>query len=123
MTKRLAWIVDDSRQTADSMARMLRLLDVRTHVVYGARRALIDVLEERPDVVFLDINMPGIDGFEVLSFFKRDPRFARVPVVVVSTEAQPENVARARDEGAVGFLPKPVTVDSLESVLDEIFKQ
>ncbi len=122
MTERLAWIVDDNRQTADSMARMLRLLEVRTHVVYGPRKALIDVLEERPDVVFLDIHMPGIDGFEVLSFFRRDPRFAKVPVVIVSTETQPENVTRAKAEGAVAFLPKPVTVDSLEAVLIELFK-
>ncbi len=118
---RRALVVDDNRLTADSLASMLDLLGFEVQTSYGARQALQELAAEGPDVVLLDINMPGIDGFEVLSYFKRDPRLAEVPIIIVSTESQPENVERAREIGAAAFLPKPITVDALEETLSDFF--
>ncbi len=119
--KRLALIIDDSRQTADSLAQILGLLDYSVRVTYSPSRALAELGQTRPDVVLLDINMPGVDGFEVFSFLRRDPRLAGVPVIFISSESQPETVARARSLGAAGFIPKPASYEALETELKKLF--
>lgn len=121
--RRNAIVVDDSRQTADSLAQMLGLLAFDVQTCYSPRQALETFETAEPDLVLLDINMPGINGFEVLGFFRRDPRLEKVPVIFVSTEAQQENIDRAIEGGAAGFLAKPLDMDSLESALSEIFDQ
>lgn len=118
---RLALVVDDSQQTADSLSRMLELLDFEAQAAYSPRQALGRLDARKPDVVLLDINMPGIDGFEVLGFLKRDPRLEDVPVVVISSEAQPESVQRALDHGAADFLAKPISLEALENCLARLF--
>ncbi len=119
---RFALVVDDSRQTADTLSRMLQLLGYQVHTSYGARQVLVEFADEKLDVVLLDINMPGIDGFEVLGFFKRDPRLKNVPIIIVSSEIQQENIDRALEVGAAGFLPKPVSMEALEQVLEDLFE-
>jgi two-component system response regulator VicR len=67
-----ALIIEDNRQMAENLKRMLELLGVDTEIAYGPRTGLL-TLWNTPDVVFLDIHMPGVDGFEVLGFIRRQP--------------------------------------------------
>ena len=119
---RYALVIDDTRITANSLAQMLGLLDYQVRVAYGSRAAIEDVAQQIPDVILLDINMPGIDGVEVCRFFRRDPRTAKVPIVAMSTETQEAMVARVREAGANTFLPKPIDFDSLEQALKAVEK-
>jgi two-component system cell cycle response regulator DivK len=112
-----ALIVDDSRQMADTLAQMLGFLDIQSKPAYGSRGALVALKEYVPDIVFLDLNMPGVTGFDVLMFIKREPRLAKVPVVVVSSDDQPESMERARQAGASAYIVKPPTLDILEDTL------
>jgi two-component system sensor histidine kinase/response regulator len=112
-----ALVVDDCRLPADTLCQMLRLLDVDAHVAYGSTPAILYLSQVTPDVVFLDINMPGVGGFEVLSFLKREPRMAHVPVVFVTADDSPETAAQARKEGAIALIIKPATIESIENVL------
>jgi CheY-like chemotaxis protein len=115
-----ALIVDDSRQMADSLAQMLNFLDIDAQAAYGSRGALVALKEFVPDIVFLDLNMPGVTGFDVLMFIKREPRLEEIPVVVVSSDDQPESVERAQQAGASGYIVKPATIDVLEETLKSI---
>jgi CheY-like chemotaxis protein len=54
---------------------MLQLLEIQARPAYGVRAGLLALNEAVPDVVFLDLNMPGLSGFEVLAYLRRDPRF------------------------------------------------
>ena len=119
---RHALIIDDTRLTANSLAQMLDLLGYQTRVAYGSRAAIEGAAQQIPDVILLDINMPGIDGVEVCRFFRRDPRTASVPIVAMSTETQEEMVARVREAGANIFLPKPMDFEALEQALKEVEK-
>ena len=110
-------VIDDSRATADTLVRILKALGYPARAVYGSSAGISILREEAPDLVFLDINMPGISGFEVLKFISREPRLAKMPVIVVSSEEQPETRQQALREGARAFLTKPVTVDMLDEVL------
>jgi len=119
---RHALVIDDTRLTANSLAQMLDLLGYQTRVAYGSRATIEEAARQTPDVILLDINMPGIDGVEVCRFFRREPRTASVPIVAMSTETQEEMVARVRQAGANIFLPKPMDFEALEQVLKEFEK-
>jgi CheY-like chemotaxis protein len=117
---RQALVIDDNRATANTICRMLELSGVSARAVYGPRAAILYVERTLPDVVFLDIQMPGVTGFDLLTYFRRDPRFEGIPVVVVTSDDQPETAERARDTGALTTLVKPVTMEGLENVLRKI---
>jgi len=66
-----------------------------------------------PDLILLDLNMPRKDGREALEEIKADPDLRRIPVVVLATSADEEDILRSYDIGASGYITKPVTFDSL----------
>jgi CheY-like chemotaxis protein len=105
---------------ADSLKQLLTLFDIEAEVAYGSRPALVALQTANPEIVFLDINMPGVSGFEVLGYLKREPRLAEVPVIVVTSDDQPETAKRARDAGVSAMMIKPVTYEMLEATLKEV---
>ncbi|MFZ5882026.1 MAG: response regulator [Chloroflexota bacterium] len=112
-----ALIIDDNRNTADALRQMLDLLGLPSRVAYGSSPALTALRAFVPSVVLLDINMPGLAGTEILSYIKREPRLLHVPVVVVTSDDQPETRQRVLMGGALTILIKPVTLEALEGVL------
>lgn len=76
----------------------------------------------RPDVVLLDINMPRFNGFDVLEWVQSDPQLRDIPIVMLTTSEQPEDVRRATEGGARDYFRKPVEFSGLRelacSVLD-----
>ncbi len=81
---------------------------------YGARAGLNALKEMTPSIVFLDLNMPGLTGFEVLSYLRREPHLENVPVIVVTSDDQPESADDAMQKGATAYVIKPMTLDVLE---------
>jgi len=112
-----ALVIDDHKGTADSLCQMLEFLGLKAVAAYGPRLAFIYMKETIPDIIFLDINMPGVDGFEILAYLRRFPQFDQVPVVFVSSEDQPETIAKANSTDALLFLVKPPSIDQIEDVL------
>ena len=111
-------IIDDNRQTADALSQMLGVLDVDTRLAYGSSAAM-DMLAAGfdPDFICLDINMPGVDGTEVLAYLRREPRMKDIPVVVITSDDQPETREKVMELGATALIIKPATIDSLEEAL------
>ena len=66
----------------------------------------IEMAKTHPDVILLDLIMPGMDGFETLTALKADPATAPIPVVVASNLGEREEIKRAKDAGAIDFLVK-----------------
>jgi CheY-like chemotaxis protein len=85
--------------------------------------ALDQLRESPPDLVFLDVMLPGRSGIEVLREMRADPTLRDVAVVVVSAWQAPENVAEALESGANGFLAKPFRVEDLESVASDLVER
>jgi CheY-like chemotaxis protein len=115
----LALVIDDNRQTADALTSMLRLYSIEARAVYNPSSALSILEEAIPQIIFLDINMPGVNGFDVLSFLKREPRLEKVPVVIVTSDDQPETAKRALRGGAKSVVYKPVMPEMLEEALKQ----
>lgn len=111
-------IIDDNRQTADALGQMLQVLGFKARVAYGSNPAM-EILGKgfTPNFICLDINMPGVDGTEVLAFLKREPRLMKVPVFVITSDDQPETRAKVMKLGATSMIIKPATIDSLEEAL------
>jgi len=76
--------------------------------------ALERLRREDVDVVFLDLMMPGMDGLTLLSIKQKDPDISSVPVVVCSARGEKELIARAHDLGALAYIVKPFTLQSVE---------
>jgi CheY-like chemotaxis protein len=76
---------------------------------------------ETPDMLFLDLNMPLMNGFEFLLVLKSDPRFSRVPVIIFSTSDNPEDQDRAKELGAVQFITKTADIQLLKEDLWHLF--
>ncbi len=112
-----ALVVDDSQMAADSLRQILSLLDIEAQVAYGPRAAMEALKAVTPEVVFLDINMPGVTGFDVLAYLQREPRLQGVPVIIVSSENQPETQQRVRAAGVKAFVLKPASVEAIEAAL------
>lgn len=112
-----ALVVDDNRPLADSLCQMLSLLEIEAESAYGSNHALWALKTTVPDYVFLDINMPGLSGFEVLRFMHREPRLTDVQVIVITSDDQEETVQRSLALGAQTVLIKPVTLEDLKKVI------
>ena len=78
---------------------------------------------EIPEMIFLDLNMPMINGFEFLLILKSDPRFSPVPVIIFSTSDNPEDQARAKELGALQFITKTADIELLKKDLRFIFNK
>ena len=74
----------------------------------------------RPGLILLDLNMPRKDGREVLKEIKSDPNLRQIPVVVLTTSKSEEDISGSYDLGANAFVNKPVTFDSLVSIIKSI---
>jgi CheY-like chemotaxis protein len=115
-------IVEDDRQMAQTLAAQFAVLGHTSVICYGPRMAMQQLEEVIPDVIFMDLNMPGVDGLETLRFLRRDPITAAVPVVIVSAEDQ--NTARqaAREAGANYYIVKPPMLEDIEKALQQVVK-
>lgn len=70
-----------------------------------------------PDVIFLDINMPRKNGFQVLEEIRSNPRFPRIPIIMLTVSANEEDVTRCLQLGADGFITKPTDIEELINAL------
>ncbi len=75
-----------------------------------------------PDVILMDINLPGISGFQALKILREDPATADIPVIALSANAIPCDVKKGLEAGFFSYLTKPIKVDELISVLDMAIK-
>lgn len=113
-------IIDDNRQTADALNQMLGVLGLEARPAYGSSAAM-SVLGTgfTPHFICLDINMPGVDGTEVLAYLQREPRLKSVPVFVITSDDQPETRTKVMKLGASAMIIKPATIDALEWALKQ----
>ena len=106
-------VVDDDPDMAAFLARLLAKEDMAADTVYDAAAALARVGEAPPDLVLLDVMLPGASGFEICERLKSDPATAMIPVVLVTALEDHESRIRGIRAGADDFLSKPVRREEL----------
>ena len=110
--------IEDNPLNVELLREMLATYpNIRFRVAASAEAGLSLAFEESPDLVLMDINLPGMDGFAALERLQADPRTARTPVVALSATAMPEDVRRGVRAGFVCYLVKPLdVVRTLEAI-------
>ena len=116
-----ALIIDDNRTTANALCQMLGVLGFKARMAYGSSAAMA-ILGSGfiPKFICLDINMPGVDGIEILGYLRREPNLIPVPVFVITSDDQPETRKKVMKLGANTMIIKPATIDALEEALKKV---
>lgn len=113
-------IVDDDRFACEVLQEQLAKLDtpVVTEIANNGFEAGRKLVAFMPDIILLDLMMPGLDGFEVCHRIKHDPATARIRVIAITGHPSPENLQRILSAGAETCLVKPVNHDELMEALN-----
>jgi CheY-like chemotaxis protein len=114
--------VDDDPDIREIVQMALSLDgDVKASVSDGGELALLKMRVEQPDLVVLDVMMPGMDGPTLLKRMRAEPALAHIPVIFITARANPEEVARFR-ESAIGVIAKPFDPMTLSSQVKALWK-
>ncbi|MGA9192482.1 MAG: response regulator [Anaerolineales bacterium] len=110
-------IVDDEATTAEMFSLMLENEGYQTAVVHGTGTAIRAIQQHRPNLVLVDVMMPGLSGLEFCRFIRREPDLRDLPIIIASAMSQPEDVQAGMDAGADVYLMKPISkADLMEGV-------
>lgn len=113
-------VADDLRDSADSLAMLLRLMGQDVRTVYGGKEAMSAADAIQPEVALLDIGMPEVNGYEVCRYIRSQP-WGRAPFVIALTGWGQEGDRRtAREAGFDYHLVKPVDPEALVALLDSL---
>ena len=117
-------LVEDSKAVQQMYRNKLTIEQFQTLTADNGMEAIKILSQEIPDIVLLDLMMPVMDGYKVLQVIKTDPRLLNIPVLVFSAKGQPEEVEKALNLGAAGFIVKSTTkpnevVEKIRMVLSQ----
>ena len=120
MAQRCALIVDDSRTARQALGQVLASNQLRVETAESAEQALEFLSHARPDVIFMDHMMPGMDGFQAVRAIKNNPATATIPIMMYTSQEGELYVGQARALGAVGVLPKQIKPVEVSQVLKSL---
>lgn len=116
-------IVDDSETVRQIIIKTLDLAGVAVNEIHQAsngREALDLLAGQWVDLVFSDINMPVMNGIEMIEKMKADDVLKTIPVVVVTTEGSKARVEQLKEKGVAAYVRKPFTPEEIRAVVDEV---
>lgn len=116
---RHVWIVDDDEEMNRAIALMLRMIGCEVTSFQNARSAAQTLLTgKRPQILFLDINMPEVSGLDLLEFLRRRSEWKELPIIMLSSESADDTIDQALQLGADAYLRKPATIEELEKAIE-----
>lgn len=105
--------VDDIPLNLVLVEKMLSRFNFRFRKATNGQMALDAVAQEKPDLILLDLMMPGIDGFEVIRRLRANPETADIQIVILSALTSNEDIVKGFDAGANDFIMKPIIMEQL----------
>jgi CheY-like chemotaxis protein len=120
MSAKRALIVDDSKSARMFLSRILEKYELDVDMTETAELAMDYLAHHRPDVIFMDHLMPGMDGFQALQAIKNNPRTATIPIMMYTSQEGELYLGQARALGAVGVLPKQIKQADVSKVLYQL---
>jgi PAS domain S-box-containing protein len=119
-TKRRVLIVDDNRDSADSLAMLMEITGNETYLAHDGVEAVDAVEKYRPQVVLLDIGLPRLDGHEVCRQIREQPWGKDIVIIALTGWGQEDDRRKSQEAGFNGHLVKPVDYDKLLALLSEL---
>lgn len=116
-------VVDDNRDAAESMALMLQLLDHEVRTAHDGLEAVALAEEIRPQVIFMDVGMPQLDGYEATRRIREHPWGRDMAIIALTGWGQEADRTRSKEAGCDGHLVKPVELTELGTLLEDLQKK
>ncbi|MGO4770373.1 response regulator [Flavobacterium sp. W22_SRS_FK3] len=124
MNKKIILLADDD--TDDTELFCEALTDIDENILYytayngGEALKLLTGLNEKPKLIFLDLNMPVMNGWDCLKLLKKDKQYEDIPVIMISTSSHKKDIETASSLGAIGYFVKPNTYKDLRHILHSL---
>ncbi len=115
-------VADDVNDNREVIKNFLQPYGIKVYEAENGKHAFEKTLEHKPDIVFMDLKMPGADGFKGTQMIKQNKATEKIPVVAVSASVMSETEERARQSGAEYFMAKPVTRTYLLKLIADIYR-
>ena len=117
--KHRALVVDDSLMVRSQISRELLTYNLQADVAETGEEGLDKIETTRYDIIFLDVVLPGIDGYQVCKNIRRNPESKNIPIVMLTSKSSPFDKVRGSMSGCSAYLTKPVDLDKFQQVLDK----
>jgi DNA-binding response OmpR family regulator len=114
-------LVDDEEEFVQALAERLKMRDLRSDTVFDGEEALSFVEDQEPDVMVLDLKMPGIDGMEVLRQVRKV--YPNIQVIILTGHGTEKHEEEAKRLGAFDYLEKPVNLDVLVKKMKAAYRR
>jgi CheY-like chemotaxis protein len=121
--KPLVLVADDFADVREMYAEFLEFAGFRVIQAQTGAEALDAARQARPDVILMDITMPGLDGFTAVTLLRQEPAFARTPILMLTAHVFEEHEAQAKAAGCSGFIRKPCLPDDLVRQVQQALQQ
>ncbi len=120
-SKRTIMVVDDHPDLVEIVRIALKLKGFNVTCAYSGKHLFACLEEQMPDLILLDIMMPQMDGFEVLTRLKGNPATASIPVVILRAKGEPEDVMKGYERGADIYITKPFESTEVLEAINLVF--
>jgi len=115
-------IVEDNKMNMELATDLLTLLGHDVLQASTGFDAIALLRDTKPDLILMDLQLPGLSGFDLTRSLKRDPRTRDIPITAMTADAMKEDAERAFEAGCSGYIPKPIECDQFRQVVDEVLK-
>jgi CheY-like chemotaxis protein len=115
-------LIEDNEMTMELVTDLLEAAGFRLLVASDAERGVSFAIARRPDLILMDLALPGLDGLQATRRLKQDPATARIPVIALTAQVMAEDRRRARDAGCAGFIEKPIDTRSFARTVGEFLR-
>ncbi|HWD00804.1 MAG TPA: response regulator [Candidatus Sulfopaludibacter sp.] len=115
-------LAEDDEFSRDMLVRRLERHGFEMIAASDGREALLAARQHRPDLILLDLDMPVMDGRAAMRALRTDPRTFRIPIIVLTAHAEPDDVAVAREAGCCSYETKPVVLRRLLERIEDALK-
>ena len=115
-------LAEDDEFSRDMLQRRLTKSGYEVVVAVDGKEALLAARQHHPDLILMDLAMPVMDGWAAIRALKNDPRTSRIPIIVLTANASPENVANAAAAGCQAYQAKPVVMRELLERIEHAFQ-
>ncbi|MBF4493348.1 response regulator [Flavobacterium sp. JLP] len=124
MDKKIILLADDDMDDTDMFREALVDIDenIICHIADNGSEALkiLNELDEKPNLIFLDLNMPIMNGWDCLKLLKKDKIYQDIPVIMISTSSHKNDIETAASLGAICYFVKPNSYNNLKQILQSI---
>jgi len=121
MSARTIVVVEDSELSMELVSDLLELAGYRVVQAVTAEAGIAAAIEQRPDLILMDVALPHMDGMEAARRLRRDPRTAAIPVVALSAQAMERDRLRAIEAGCCGIITKPIDTRTFAATVAGFF--